>query len=149
MNLCCHTSLRYCCNMTSATETHGTSPDQQVHRCLRPRCGRVIRSARSVALGYGPVCARAIRKAALDEARADFTPEQQDKAAELIRDGGIVPTPRDGVFQAVSSKGDATYLVHSAACNCPGGLRAKRPCYHSLAARILGIASRRSLAKAA
>jgi hypothetical protein len=122
---------------------------EQVHRCLRPGCGRVLKSVKSVALGYGPVCAAKIRKAALDEARADFTGEQQAKADELIRDGGIVPTPREGVFQAVSSKGDATYLVHGAACNCPAGLRAKRPCYHTLAARILGIASRRSLAKAA
>jgi Family of unknown function (DUF6011) len=118
-------------------------------RCLRPGCGRVLKSAKSVALGYGPKCAAKIRAAAIEEARRDFTAEQQDKAAELIRDGGIVPSPREGVFQAVSGKGDATYLVHAAACNCPGGLRAKRPCYHSLAARILGIASRRSLAKAA
>lgn len=118
-------------------------------RCLRPGCGRVLRSAKSIALGYGPVCAAKIRKAAIAEARKDFTDEQQAKAVELIKDGGIVPTPRTGVFQAVSSKGDETYLVHAAACNCPGGLRAKRPCYHTLAARILGIASRRSLAKAA
>jgi hypothetical protein len=119
------------------------------HRCLRPGCGRVLKAAKSVALGYGPRCATKIRAAALAEARADFTADQQAKANELIRDGGIVPTPRDGVFQAVSSKGDETYLVHAAACNCPGGLRAKRPCYHTLAARILGIASRRSIVKAA
>jgi hypothetical protein len=112
-------------------------------RCLR--CGRKL----TASTGYGPKCAAKIRKAAIEAARADFTAEQAAKADELIKDGGIVPTPRDGVFQAVSGKGDATYLVHAAACNCPGGLRAKRPCYHTLAARILGIASRRSLAKAA
>ena len=113
-------------------------------RCLR--CGRKLTATKGA---YGPKCAAKIRQAQLDEARADFTEAQQAKADELIRDGGIVPTPRTGVFQAVSSKGDATYLVHAAACNCPGGLRAKRPCYHQLAARVLGIASRRSLAKAA
>jgi hypothetical protein len=112
-------------------------------RCLR--CGRKL----TVSTGYGRTCLRKIRAAALDEARADFTAEQQAKAGELIRDGGLVPTARPGVFRAVSSKGDATYLVHGAACNCAAGLRAKRPCYHQLAARVLGIASRRSLAKAA
>lgn len=125
-----------------------TTSDQHEARCLRPGCGRVLRSAKSVAAGYGPVCARKIR-AAVAEARADFTPEQQAKADELIRDGGLVPTNREGVYRAVSSKGDVTYLVHAAVCTCPGGLRAKRPCYHQLAARIVGIASRRSLAKAA
>ncbi len=128
--------------MTSTDNSHQA-------RCLRPGCGRILRSEKSVAAGYGPVCARKIRQAAIAEAKADFTPDQQAKADELIRDGGLVPTNREGVYRAVSSKGDATYLAHAAACNCPAGLRAKRPCYHTLAARILGIASRRSLAKAA
>jgi hypothetical protein len=130
--------------MTATITTAG-----QEHRCLRPGCGRVLRSAKSVALGYGPKCAAKIRAAALEAARADFTAEQQAKADELIRDGGLVPTARPGVFRAVSSKGDAAYLVHPAACNCAAGLRARRPCYHSLAARILTIASRRSLVRAA
>ena len=124
--------------MSNAAETPAAG-----HRCLR--CGRKLKTGKP----YGRTCERKIRAAALAEARADFTADQQAKANELIRDGGIVPTPRDGVFQAVSSKGDETYLVHAAACNCAAGLRAKRPCYHTLAARILGIASRRSLAKAA
>jgi hypothetical protein len=130
--------------MSNATETAATE-----HRCLRPGCGRVLKSAKSVALGYGPKCAAKIRAAALEEARRDFTAEQQAKANELIRDGGLVPTARPGVFRAVSSKGDTAYLAHACGCNCPAGLRAKRPCYHQLAARVLGIASRRSLAKAA
>jgi hypothetical protein len=113
------------------------------NRCQR--CGRRMNRA----VPYGPKCAAKIRKAQLDEARADFTGDQQAKADELIRDGGIVAHPHKGVFMAVSSKGDATYLVHAAACNCSAGLKSKRPCYHQLAARVLGIASRRSLAKAA
>jgi hypothetical protein len=122
---------------TKATTT------EQANCCLR--CGRNLR----VSTGYGPKCAAKVRAAQLAEAKADFTTEQQAKADELIRDGGLVPTNREGVYRAVSSKGDETYLVHAATCNCPGGLRAKRPCYHQLAARILGVASRRSLAKAA
>jgi hypothetical protein len=111
-------------------------------RCLR--CGRKLKNGGT----YGPKCAAKVRQAALDEARADFSADQQAKADELIRDGGLVPTNREGVFRSVSSKGDAVYLTHSQACNCYAGLKGRR-CYHLLAARILGIASRRSLAKAA
>jgi hypothetical protein len=112
-------------------------------RCLR--CGRKLTASTGA---YGPKCAAKVRQAALDEARAEFSADQQVKADELIRDGGLVPTSREGVFRTVSSKGDAFYLTHSQACNCFAGLKGRR-CYHLLAARILGIASRRSLAKAA
>lgn len=114
---------------TTATESH----------CLR--CGRKLTASTS----YGPTCARKIREAALGKVREDFTTDQQAKALELITDGGIVPHTRKGVYQAVSSKGDTVYLTHASACNCPAGLRAKRPCYHTLAARLLGLASRRSI----
>ena len=107
-------------------------------KCLR--CHRTLRSASSVAAGYGPVCKARIRLAALNEALKGFTVAQVDKARELIADGGILPTSRRGVFRAVSSRGDETYLTHTAACNCPGGLRARSACYHQLAARILAVA---------
>lgn len=110
-------------------------------RCLR--CGRKIKAG-----SYGRTCARKIREAALTEARADFSDSQQAKADELIRDGGIVPTNREGVFRSVSSKGDEFYLTHSQVCTCKAGLQGRR-CYHLLAARVLSIASRRSLTKAA
>ena len=129
-----------------------TTTDTHEARCLRPGCGRVLKSAKSVAAGYGPVCARKIREAALAEAREGFTEAQQAKAEELIRDGGLVPvraTARNGnLFRAVSSKGDATYLVTAHGCGCRAGVQGRR-CYHLLAARTLAIASRRSLAKAA
>ncbi len=111
-------------------------------RCLR--CGRKLKNGGA----YGRVCLRKIREAAIAEARAEFSPEQQVKADELIHDGGLVPTNREGVFRSVSSKGDATYLTHSQACNCYAGLKGRR-CYHLLAARVLSIASRRTIAKAA
>jgi hypothetical protein len=120
-----------------------TASSEAGRRCLR--CGRKLTASTGA---YGPKCAAKIRQAALDEARAGFTAEQQAKADELIRDGGIVPTNRDGVFRSVSSRGDATYLTHAAACNCKAGLQGRR-CYHVLAARVLSVASRRSLAKAA
>jgi hypothetical protein len=123
--------------MTGTENTQGTET-----RCLR--CARKLKNGGA----YGPKCAAKVRAAAIAEVRADFSADQQAKADELIRDGGLVPTNREGVFRSVSSRGDATYLTHAAACSCHAGLKGRR-CYHLLAARILGIASRRSLAKAA
>jgi hypothetical protein len=104
-------------------------------RCLR--CGRTLRSAKSVKASYGAWCRAKIRAAAIAGAVRDFKDAQVDKARELIADGGIVRTGHRGVFRTVSSKGDATYLTHSAACNCPAGLRSRSACYHVAAVRIL------------
>lgn len=116
-------------------------------RCLR--CGRKLTASTGA---YGPVCLAKIREAALTEARADFSADQQARADELIRDGGMVPvreTARNGsLYRAVSSKGDTSYLVTPHGCGCTAGVRGRR-CYHVLAARTLAVASRRSLAKAA
>jgi hypothetical protein len=122
--------------MSNATET----PAAHQARCLR--CGRKIKAG-----AYGRVCAAKIRQAQLDEARAAFTADQQAKADELIKDGGIVLLD-SGLYEAVSSKGDATYATDGHSCSCPAGAK-DRKCYHELAARVLTIASRRSLAKAA
>ena len=116
-------------------------------RCLRPGCGRKLTSAKSVAAGYGPVCLRKIRQAAIAEARKGFSPAQQDAADELIRDGGIV-AQAPGLYVAVSSRGDKSYSTDGFSCTCAAGAK-DRLCYHELAAKILDIASRRSLAKAA
>ena len=96
-------------------------------KCLR--CGRVRRfrtaEAALTASPHGRVCAARIRLAAITEAVRGFAQAQVDKARELIADGGLVPTSRPGVFRAVSSKGDETYLVSAKGlCNCPGSLRA-------------------------
>jgi hypothetical protein len=115
-----------------------TSATDKPAKCLR--CGHKIRSARSLAAGYGPVCRARIRLAAITEAVRGFTAAQVDKARELISDGGMVPTGRPGIFRAVSSNGVDRYLVHSATCNCPAGLRARSACYHVAAARILAAA---------
>jgi len=124
--------------MTGTTSIQDTA---QVRRCLGPCGGRKLTSKASVAAGYGRVCARKIREAAIAEARADFSADQQARADELIRDGGLVPTNREGVYRAVSSDGTANYLVHASVCTCKAGLRG-RLCYHLLAARIIGLASR-------
>lgn len=105
-------------------------------RCLR--CGRPLRAASSVSAGYGRWCRARIRAAQLAEILKGFTAAQVEKARELIADGGLVPTSRPGVFRAVSSDGERTYLTHSATCGCPWGLRGKaKACAHSLAVRIV------------
>jgi hypothetical protein len=108
-------------------------------RCLR--CGRKLTATKGA---YGPKCAAKIRQAALAEAREGFTPEQCDKADELIRDGGIVAQAA-GLYAAVSSKGTGTYATDGHSCTCPAGAKDRR-CYHRLAARVLTIASRQRLA---
>jgi len=100
-------------------------------RCLH--CHRILTSAKSIALGYGPRCARKIRNAAVD--LTDYKPHQIASAQELIEDGAIVLI-RGNVFAAVSTDGTETHLVHPAACNCKAGLKGTR-CYHLLAARML------------
>jgi hypothetical protein len=110
-------------------------------RCLR--CGRQLRAARSVEAGYGRTCQARIRAAALAAAIADFTVAQVEKARELIADGGLVPTNRAGVYRAVRSRGDVTYLVTpDGVCNCAWALRSglAAGCYHVAAARILDAA---------
>jgi len=108
-------------------------------KCLN--CGRIrhfhTAAAARRSAPYGRICAAKVRLAALNEAIKGFATAAVDKARELIADGGLVPTGRPGVYRSVSSKGDGTtYLTHSAACNCPAGLRG-RQCYHLAAARIL------------
>lgn len=115
--------------------------DTPTAKCLR--CGHKIRSARSIAAKYGPVCKAKIRLAAMTEAVKGFAATAIEKAQQLIADGGIIATKRAGVFQAVSSSGTDTYLVHSAVCNCPAGLRG-RQCYHLAAARVLTVTNRKA-----
>lgn len=108
-------------------------------KCLR--CGRTLRSAKSVSRSYGAWCAAKIRAAALAEAVKGFATAQVEKARELIELGGLVPV-RAGIFRAVSSKGDASYLVTpNGQCNCPAGLRSGRAdrCYHVAAARMVAL----------
>ena len=101
------------------------------------RCGRTLRAEASKKRLYGRGCWAIMRAAALAEAVKGFAAAQVEKARELIADGGLIATSRKGVYRAVSSKGDAMYLTHAATCSCPGGLRGRTTCYHSLAVRIV------------
>lgn len=61
-----------------------------------------------------------------------YKPAQLDKAAELIRDGGLLPTALVGRYTAVSSDGTVTYLVTVDTCTCQAGQHGRR-CYHQAA----------------
>jgi len=110
-----------------------TASPQPAH-CLR--CGRKLTAQASISRQYGRGCRARIRAAALAEAVRDFTADQVGKALELIADGGLVPTGRPGVYRAVSSKGDESYLCHSQACVCAGGRHHGR-CYHRAGVRMI------------
>lgn len=94
------------------------------HRCMR--CGRRLRTAKSIAAGYGAGCRARIRAAAKLADLAAWTGRQLEQARELIEDGGIVPTARPGVFRTVSTDGSTVYLTSARWCGCP----ARAECYH-------------------
>lgn len=104
--------------------------------CLR--CGRTLKTARSIATGYGPTCARKIRTAARDRVATQYKPHQVAKAEELIEMGGLVPTRRPHVFDVVGSKGNV-YKVSPTGCTCPAGLRGIHACYHRVAAEMVTV----------
>lgn len=103
------------------------------------KCGRTLRSEKSISLGYGRTCARKIRDAKAVAELAEFKPTQIADAVELIEDAAIIQL-RGRIYQSVSSNGQELYLTATTGqCNCPAGLRSVR-CYHVAAARILNAA---------
>lgn len=71
---------------------------------------------------------------------ADYSRDQQAKAAELIEDGAIHQL-RPGIYLAVSEDGTEIHRTAvTGQCTCRAGLKtttAGRGCYHVAAARIL------------
>lgn len=100
------------------------------------RCRAALRSAKSVAAGIGPVCARIERREAAARI-AGFKAEMIEKAKALIAEKAIVPIRGRRVFQVVSSNGVDRYLTAPEVCNCPAGLRGRYGCYHRAAAVML------------
>jgi hypothetical protein len=111
--------------------------------CLR--CGRELRSPKSIADRYGRRCKQLVLAAARETTPGDYSPAQIDKAREAIEQGGIVPTSRPPLWTAVSSDGSTTYLVAVQGCTCPAGLKQRR-CYHRAAVAILTAARTRRAA---
>ncbi len=103
--------------------------DTQHTECQR--CHRPLRTAKSRAAGYGPVCAR-IRRA---EAHG-YSPQQIADARELIELGGIIRL-RDLIFLVVSTDGLDIHRTDARGyCTCKAALKSRR-CYHTAAARLL------------
>lgn len=114
-------------------------------KCLH--CGRTRRFATAQAAAkssaYGRICRMRIAAAAMAGAVKHFAAAAIEKAKQLISDGGIVPTGREGVYRTVSSTGGEFYLTAPSACNCPAG-RHDRVCYHRAAATMLAVSTRRA-----
>jgi hypothetical protein len=118
---------------------------QVTTREIATTCGVSLRTAQRWAqngkLSATKQCGRWVITvpAALDS----YKPSQLDKAAELIEQGGLVPTTLPGRYTAVSSDGTVNYLVTITSCTCQAGQRDIR-CYHRAAA-TLAEAARTSL----
>ena len=106
-------------------------------RCTR--CHRVLRSAASIARGYGRTCGTRIAAAAK---ASTHKPTQVEKTRELIADGGLVLVRRrrTPVFAVVASNGVDRYLTAAQACTCKAGLRGVSTCYHRIAAQLVAAA---------
>lgn len=115
-----------------------TTPE--VHRCLRPGCGRKLSSPESIARGFGGGCWRKVRQAEKSADLSAWTPQQVEQARELIEDGALVPAGREGVFLAVSTDGGEVYRVTAGLCQCPAGEKGHQ-CYHRCAVAIVIAAS--------
>jgi hypothetical protein len=98
------------------------------------RCGRALRSAKSIAAGVGPKCTKRIATAAAVTV-AHHAPAQVAKAIELIGDGAIVRVS-PATFAVVSSNGVDRYTTTSIDCTCPAGTYG-RTCYHRVAAELI------------
>lgn len=111
-------------------------------------CGRKLTSAASIVRGRGRTCDLKVRRQAAAERLARPFADAEaavTKALTLLADKALVAADRDGQYLAAASKGDATYLVDTAArsCTCKGHERVGR-CYHLVAADVVEITDRRS-----
>lgn len=119
-----------------ALDDFDTEDDQPASApCLR--CGRLLHSPKSIAVGYGPTCARKIAAAAKVVDLAAYKTEQVTKATELIASGALVPTGAH-TFLTVASDGVTRYETdaYHQTCSCKAG-QFGRKCYHLLSALIL------------
>lgn len=125
-----------------------TATSTETARCLG--CRRPIRSAESIAAGYGAGCRAKLRKAAKQADLSAWTESQIADARQAIEDGAVVPSNREGVFHVVSKDGAEVHLTHRAGCNCEGGLKTRqpRPCFHRCAVAVV-LASRAPAAEMA
>lgn len=109
---------------------NGTAETIRCRRCHRP-----LHTATARAAGIGDRCA------AIETALNGLDARQQDKARELIEDGGIAATGHHGVAQVVSEDGTEIYLTSvTGHCSCPWGARRTsatvKTCFHVGAVKL-------------
>lgn len=103
------------------------------------RCGRVLRSAKTAAVGIGRTCAlREARENALKE--AGLTEKQQAEALELLADGAVIPSGHKGVWLVLSRNSEDVHKATPDHCTCMWGLwkmtsATVKPCKHAGAVR--------------
>lgn len=110
-------------------------------RCLG--CRHPVRSAESLATGYGAGCRAKMRKAVRTADLSQWTAAQVADARQALEDGAVVPSTREGVYHVVSTDGSEVYRTHRDGCTCANGLQTRppRPCWHRAAVAIVLAAS--------
>lgn len=104
-----------------------------VVRCARAGCGRHLTSAKSIAAGVGPTCAKKLA-AQQAEVAARFKRDQVRRALGLISQGRVTPIQGTRTFAVVGATGG--YVTSAVSCTCPAG-KNQHDCYHLVAAKLL------------
>lgn len=107
----------------TTTTAHTTAP-----RC--GRCRRILKNEKSIAAGFGPGCARLIRREL-----GDYSPEQTAKAFRLVTSGGVTRIPSKNYRLYAVQGAYGTYQTDGIDCTCAGA-REHGTCYHVEAVRI-------------
>lgn len=111
---------------------------QTTGKCIR--CGRTLRSEKSIANGMGRTCKAKVRHAAdvIDLTAFRDAKAAKSKAVELVEQAAIIPASRPGLYLAASSDGTNTYLIDTleGSCTCKGFAHQGR-CYHAVAAALI------------
>ena len=104
-----------------------------VVRCARAGCGRVLTNPKSIVAGVGPTCAKKLAVKAAETA-ARFSRDKVRRALGLISQGRVTPIRGTRTFAVVGATGG--YVTSAVGCDCKAG-RNHQDCYHLVAAKLL------------
>jgi hypothetical protein len=110
--------------------------------CMRTGCGRKLTARRSCERGFGPICFARLQRAI--RVLEDSGNKVAMKAAQVLRDGALVPMPhyrRTGVWSCAAATLELLGRVYHLTidhCTCPAGQR-RIPvmCNHRVALTVL------------
>jgi hypothetical protein len=117
--------------------TTGTATQTEIHRCAAPKCGRILRNAKSIKRGFGPTCYRRIQ-GQITAIALTVKPKQMDAAKQIIIQQDIkIIDITTMTFEVVSSDRSMNYYtsVFEGTCTCPAYVR----CKHMIAGQILAL----------